>query len=60
MVHQSVGKFKANLPDMVGNDANDLIPMMRRLLTDLFEDLQRTDHRIATVTRGIEAIAAPD
>lgn len=59
-IHQGVGKFKADLPGVIANEGNDLTPMMRRLLTDLFEDLHRIEDRIATVTRDIEAIAARD
>ena len=39
---------------------NDLTPTMRRLLTELFEDLMRLEKRIAEVTREIEALAASD
>lgn len=59
-MHQGVGKFKANLPGVLANEENDLTPMMRRLLADLFEDLKRLELRIAEVSREIETIAARD
>lgn len=59
-IHQGVGKFKADLPRLLARDDNDLTPMMRRLLADLFEDLKRLELRIAEVTHEIEAIAAQD
>ncbi len=59
-IHQGVGKFKADLPRVLANEENDLTPMMRRLLGDLFEDLKHLEGRIAEVSREIEAIAAQD
>ena len=41
-IHQGVGKFKADLPRVLANEENDLTPMMRRLLGDLFEDLKHS------------------
>ena len=57
-IHQGVGKFKLALPHVVGNEQNDLTPTMRRLLTNLFDDLKQLELRIAEVSREIEAIAA--
>lgn len=59
-IHQGIGKFKADLPRVLANDENDLTPMMRHLLADLFSDLRRLEERIAEVTREIEANAAQD
>ena len=59
-IHQGVGKFKANLPGVLANEENDLTPMTRRLLADLFEDLKQLELRIAEVSREIETIAARD
>jgi transposase len=59
-IHQGVGKFKADLPRVLADEWNDLTPMMRRLLSDLFEDLKQLEDRIAGVSREIEAIATQD
>ncbi len=59
-IHQGIGKFKADMPRVLSNEANDLTPMMRRLLADLLDDLRRLEERIACVTREIEATAAQD
>jgi transposase len=57
-IHQGVGKFKLALPHVVSNEQNDLTPTMRRLLTNLFDDLKQLELRIAEVSREIETIAA--
>lgn len=59
-IHQGVGKFKISLPRVLADERNDLTPMIRRLLTDLFEDLKQLELRIAEVSGEIEAIAARD
>ncbi|MGY3533191.1 transposase [Bradyrhizobium embrapense] len=59
-IHQGVGKFKADMPRVLANEENDLTPMMRRLLGDLFGDLCHLEERITEVTREIEANAAQD
>ncbi len=40
-IHQGVVKFKADLPGAIANNENDLTPVMRRPLSDLFEDRER-------------------
>lgn len=59
-IHQGVGKFKADMPRVLTNEENDLTPTVRRLLGDLFGDLQHLEERITEVTREIEANAAHD
>lgn len=59
-MHQGVGKFKADLPRVLADEANDLTPAMRRLLGSLWEDVRALETRIAEVTREIEAFAATD
>lgn len=59
-MHQGAGKFKADLPRVLADDANDLTPAMRRLLATLFDDVRGLEARIAEVTREIEAVAAAD
>jgi transposase len=57
-IHQGAGKFKADLPKVLANDANDLTPAMRRILASIFDELRQLEQRIAEVNREIEAIAA--
>jgi len=59
-MHQGVGKFKADLPRVLADEANDLTPAMRRLLGTLWEDVRALEARIAEATREIEALAAAD
>jgi len=59
-MHQGAGKFKADLPRVLSDEANDLTPAMRRLLTRLSEDVRALEARIAEVTGEIEDIAAAD
>lgn len=59
-MHQGAGKFKADLPRVLADEANDLTPAMRRLLTSLSEDVRGLEARIAQVTLEIEAIATAD
>lgn len=42
-IHQGAGKFKADFPCALANEENDLTAMMRRLLADLFDDLQSSN-----------------
>jgi transposase len=57
-IHQGAGKFKADLPKVLANGANDLTPAMRRILASIFDELRQFEQRIAEVNREIEAIAA--
>jgi transposase len=57
-IHQGAGKFKADLPRVLADDANDLTPAMRRILASIFDELRQLEQRIAEVNREIEAIAA--
>ncbi len=41
-MHQGAGKFKADLPRVVADKENDLSPAMRRLLTELFDDVKNS------------------
>lgn len=59
-IRQGIGVFKADLPSAVSNQQNDLTPAMRRLLTDLYQDFERLNERIKTVTNQIEAACAKD
>lgn len=59
-IRQGAGVFKLDLPRILSDETNDLTATMRRLLGDLFKDLQVLEGRIAEVTREIEALAARD
>ncbi len=59
-IRQGAGVFKLDLPKIVAELTNDLTTTMRRLLTDLFDDLKRLEARIENITREIEALAASD
>ncbi len=59
-MHQGAGRFKADLPLVLADEANDLTPAMRRLLMRLSEDVRALEARIAEVTGEIEDIAAAD
>lgn len=59
-LRQGAGVFKLDLPRVLADEANDLTPAMRRLLGDLFADLERLELRIAELSREIEALAARD
>jgi len=59
-IRQGAGVFKRDLPRVVADESNDLTPAMRRMLSELFEDVLRLDKRIAGATREIEALAARD
>jgi transposase len=56
-MRNGAGMFRLELPKVVADDSNDLTPAMRRLLTDLWQDLKGVDGRIAALTHEIEAIA---
>ena len=42
-IRQGSDFFRKALPNLVADEANDLTPAMRRMLTDLFDDLTRLD-----------------
>ncbi|MBH5373490.1 IS110 family transposase, partial [Bradyrhizobium glycinis] len=56
-LRQGAGMFKLELPRALNDEGNDLLPVMRRLLGDLFADLRRLEERIREVTKEIEAVA---
>lgn len=56
-IRQGTGVFRSDLPRVLADDTNDLTPAMRVMLSELFEDVERVDQRIASATRQIEALA---
>lgn len=59
-MRRGAGLFKLAFPSLLADENNDLCPTMRRLLSDLFEDLLRLELRVKTVTSEIEALVAGD
>jgi transposase len=63
-IGQGAGLFRRDLPGVLADDGNDLTPAMRRILGELFEDLERLDRRIAAArgrSRGwLPAMIVPD
>lgn len=56
-IRQGTAVFRSDLPRVLADDTNDLTPAMRVMLSELFEDVERVDQRIASVTRQIKALA---
>ncbi|MGY4412204.1 transposase [Bradyrhizobium sp. LB7.1] len=56
-LRQGAGIFKLELPRALNDEGNDLSPVMRRLVGDLFADLRRLEERIREVTQEIEVVA---
>ena len=59
-IRQGIGVFRLDLPRVLADGTNDLSSPMRRMLSELFEDVLRLDQRIAGVTREVEGLAARD
>src|SRR3954453_19604536 len=57
-IRQGTGAFKLDIARIIADDANDLTPAMRGLLTELWEELKVVDVRLAAVSRQVEIIAA--
>ena len=57
-IHQGAGKFRADMPRILADDANELSASMRCILTEIFGELAELEQRITTMNREIEAIAA--
>ena len=54
------GGFHADIRRHLADEGNDLSASMRRLLTDLLDDLAHIETRVAELTKEIEAIAHSD
>jgi transposase len=50
--------FKIEIASIIADETNDLTPMMRALLKELWNEFQAVDMRLAVVTRNVEALAA--
>lgn len=51
------GPFKADLPKVLADEANDLTPIMRELLRTLSTELSELEVRITQITRQIDGVA---
>jgi transposase len=56
-LRQGAGLFKIDMPRVLADDANELTPALRRLLTDLWSELKDIEARLASITRQIKALA---
>jgi len=56
-MRQGAGIFKIDIARVIGDESNDLTPMMRAMLKELWEEFALVDARLATVSRQVEAIA---
>jgi transposase len=59
-IRSGAGVFKIDLPRVLADESNDLTPMMRRLLGDLWDDLRALEARICAVTKEVEALVNRD
>jgi transposase len=53
-IRQGAGGFKMDLPHILGDEANELPPSMRLLLTDLWNDFKAHEIRIEEITQQIQ------
>jgi transposase len=51
------GVFKLDMARILADETNDLTPMMRTMLRELWDEFVVVDARLATVSRQVEAIA---
>ena len=59
-IRQGVSTFKLDLPRILLDHENELTSRMRRLLSDLYDDFERLEKRIAAVTGEIKDTADQD
>jgi transposase len=57
-MRNGAGAFKLDILKVLNDDTNELTPAMRRLLRDLWEQLQELEARAHHFTRKIESIAS--
>lgn len=56
-MRQGAGVFKIDISRIIADESNDLTPMMRALLKELWDEFVIVDTRLVAVTRQIESIA---
>ena len=59
-IHTGIGMFRRDATRILADDSNDLTPMMRQLLVELWSDFLRIDERVAALSGQIEALAQRD
>ncbi|MFC7519113.1 IS110 family transposase, partial [Herbaspirillum sp. GCM10030257] len=59
-IRVGAGVFKHDFPHILSDDANELTPAMRQLLTDLWSDFNQLELRITSLSRQIESTANRD
>jgi transposase len=59
-LRNGVGLFRQELPNVLGDESNELSPAMRMLLGELWNEFTALDARVAAVSQQIEALAARD
>jgi transposase len=57
-MRQGAGVFKLDIARVMADQSNDLTPMMRAVLQELWEEFAILDSRLLAVTRQVEAIAS--
>jgi transposase len=56
-MRQGAGVFKIDISRVIADKSNDLTPMMRAMLKELWDEFVLADTRLAAVTRQVETIA---
>lgn len=56
-MRQGAGIFKIDISRVIADESNDLTPMMRAILKELWDEFVLIDTRLAAVTRQVESIA---
>lgn len=57
-MRQGAGAFKLDFAAAMADESNDLTPMMRGMLSELWDEFIIVDTRLMAITRQIEAIAS--
>lgn len=56
-MRQGAGVFKIDISRTIADESNDLTPMMRAMLKELWDEFVLLDTRLVAVTRQVESIA---
>jgi transposase len=58
IMRNGISTFKTELPKAIADETNDLTPLMRTMLADLWEEFKLKEARIIQLTKQIDAIAS--
>ena len=58
VIAKSVGKLKSSLPDIIENAENELSPLTRELLLQLYEELQRLNEQTCFYDKKIKSLSS--